>query len=102
MDGIYFFNGKDITMNLCIQIRDVIDIIKEKAISRFKMQRSLFTSPRHTRLCRIQRIRFGQSRRDISRTGSMKNRSKKNCSQTKFLYTMFQRELPYNRGSSFF
>ncbi|MEE0469780.1 MAG: hypothetical protein UDA86_11490 [Blautia sp.] len=23
----YFFNGKDITMNLCIQIRDVIDII---------------------------------------------------------------------------
>lgn len=31
MDGIYFFNGKDITMNLCIQIRDVIDIIKEKS-----------------------------------------------------------------------
>ena len=31
MDGIYFFNGKDITMNMCIQIRDVIDIIKEKS-----------------------------------------------------------------------
>lgn len=31
MDGIYFFNGKDITMNICIQIRDVIDIIKEKS-----------------------------------------------------------------------
>lgn len=30
MNGIYYFNGKDITMNLCIQIRDVIDIIKEK------------------------------------------------------------------------
>lgn len=28
-DGKYFFNGKDITMNICIQIRDVIDIIKE-------------------------------------------------------------------------
>ena len=70
MKGIYYFNGKDITMNI--------------------------------RLCRIPKIRFGQSRRDISRTGSMKNRSKKNCSQTKFLYTMFQRELPYNRGSSFF
>lgn len=26
--GKYFFNGKDITMNVCIQIRDVIDIIK--------------------------------------------------------------------------
>ena len=31
MNGIYFFNGKDITMNMCVQIRDVIDIIKEKS-----------------------------------------------------------------------
>ena len=31
MEGKYFFNGKDITMNLCIKIRDVIDIIKEKS-----------------------------------------------------------------------
>ena len=30
-EGKYFFNGKDITMNICIQIRDVIDIIKEKS-----------------------------------------------------------------------
>lgn len=29
ISGKYFFNGKDITMNLCIQIRDVIDIIQE-------------------------------------------------------------------------
>lgn len=29
MEGKYFFNGKDITMNICIQIRDVIDIIQE-------------------------------------------------------------------------
>lgn len=29
-EGKYFFNGKDITMNICIQIRDVIDIIMEK------------------------------------------------------------------------
>ena len=28
MEGKYFFNGKDINMNMCIQIRDVIDIIK--------------------------------------------------------------------------
>ena len=28
MEGKYFFNGKDITMNMCIQIRDVIDIIQ--------------------------------------------------------------------------
>ena len=31
MEGKYFFNNKDITMNLCIQIRDVIDIIKERS-----------------------------------------------------------------------
>ncbi len=30
LEGKYMFNGKDITMNICIQIRDVIDIIKEK------------------------------------------------------------------------
>ena len=28
-EGKYFFNGKDITMNICIQIWDVIDIIQE-------------------------------------------------------------------------
>ena len=31
IEGKYFFNGKDITMNICIQIRDVIDIIKERS-----------------------------------------------------------------------
>ena len=101
MKGIYYFNGKDITMNMCIQIRDVTSS-RKGAIFPFQMQPLPFTSLRPIRLCRIPKIRFGQSRRDISRTGSMKNRSKKNCSQTKFLYTMFQRELPYNRGSSFF
>lgn len=29
-EAIYTFNGKDITMNVCIQIRAVVDIIKEK------------------------------------------------------------------------
>lgn len=27
---IYTFNGKDITMNVCIQIREVVDILQEK------------------------------------------------------------------------
>ena len=31
MEGKYFFNGKDISMNLYIQIRDVVDIIMEKS-----------------------------------------------------------------------
>lgn len=29
-DVIYTFNGKDITMNVCIQIRAVLDIIQEQ------------------------------------------------------------------------
>ena len=31
MEGKYFFNGKDISMNLYIQIRGVINIIMEKS-----------------------------------------------------------------------
>ena len=29
-DVIYVFNGKDITMNVCIQIRAVIDVLQER------------------------------------------------------------------------
>lgn len=28
--GKYFFNGKDITMNICMQIRDVINVIMKE------------------------------------------------------------------------
>lgn len=28
--GLYFFNGKDITMNMCIQIREVVHAIMEQ------------------------------------------------------------------------
>lgn len=42
METIYTYNGKDITFNVIIQLREVIDIIKEKynidfsnAVSRF-------------------------------------------------------------------
>lgn len=31
MEGKYFFNGKDISMNIYLQIRDVVDIIQEKS-----------------------------------------------------------------------
>ena len=40
MEGKYFFNGKDISMNLYIQIRDVVDIIMEK--SNLSLQKILF------------------------------------------------------------
>lgn len=29
-EAIYTFKGKDITMNVCIQIRDVVDVLKEQ------------------------------------------------------------------------
>lgn len=29
-DVIYTFNGKDITMNVCIQIRAVLDVLQER------------------------------------------------------------------------
>lgn len=29
-DVIYTFNGKDITMNVCIQLRAVIDVLQER------------------------------------------------------------------------
>ena len=63
MEGKYFFNNKDITMNLCIQIRDVIDIIN----------------------CRILKIRFGRSQQDISQIGSMKSRNRKNYRQSEIV-----------------
>ena len=64
-EGKYFFNGKDITMNICIQIWDVIDIIQEKQACHFLMQLSHFIIPKHIRLCRIQKTRSGQSPQDI-------------------------------------
>lgn len=35
-DVIYTFNGKDITMNVCIQIRAVVDIMQEQLGIDFK------------------------------------------------------------------
>ena len=37
-DVIYTFHGKDITMNMCIQIRAVVDILQRQ--HRTKKQRS--------------------------------------------------------------
>ena len=34
-DVIYTFNGKDITMNMCIQIRAVVDVLQERLMIDF-------------------------------------------------------------------
>jgi hypothetical protein len=43
---IYTFNGKDITMNMVIQIRGVVDIIKEQMHLNFPDALTLFYSSR--------------------------------------------------------
>ena len=72
MEGKYFFNNKDITMNLCI-------------IFLSKMPLEPSTILRHIRLCRIPKIRFGRSQQDISQIDSMKSRNKKNYRQPKIV-----------------
>ena len=78
MEGKYFFNNKDITMNLCIQIRKGV-------IFPFRMLREPFTILIRIRLCRILKIRFGRSQQDISQIDSMKNRNRKKYRQTKII-----------------
>lgn len=49
-DAIYVFNGKDITMNVCMQIRAVIDVLQDRlgidfieAIDRFYTLKTYLT-----------------------------------------------------------
>lgn len=44
MQGLYFFNGKDITMNMCIQIREVIHAIMEVTGMSFQEATTAFYS----------------------------------------------------------
>lgn len=41
-DVIYTFNGKDITMNICIQIRAVVDLIQEQMQVSFEEAMMMF------------------------------------------------------------
>lgn len=41
-DVIYTFNGKDITMNMCIQIRAVVDVLMERLQIPFEEALMLF------------------------------------------------------------
>lgn len=75
MNGKYYFNGKDITMNVCIQIRDVIDIIKEKSQLTFQEAAGAFYHSQTYKT--LQKTRFGQKMQAISQTVIMKNKIKK-------------------------
>lgn len=41
-DAIYMFQGKDITMNVCIQIRAVVDLLQDKLNISFEEAMMLF------------------------------------------------------------
>ena len=71
MEGKYFFNGKDISMNLYIQIRDVVDIIMEKSHLSFPDAMGKLTKP-----CKIQKILFGRNLLAILQTAITKNKKK--------------------------
>ena len=64
-EKIYSFNGKDITMNICIQIRDVVKLLQEHFILLLKKQYCFFINRRHIRHYRRQKTVYGLSQRNI-------------------------------------
>ena len=76
MEGKYFFNGKDISMNLYIQIRDVVDIIMEKSHLSFPDAMGKFYHSKTYKACKIQKILFGRNLLAILQTAITKNKKK--------------------------
>ena len=64
-EKIYSFNGKDITMNICIQIRDVVKLLQEHFHIALKKQYCFFINRRHIRRYRRQKTVYGLSQRNI-------------------------------------
>lgn len=64
-EKIYSFNGKDITMNICIQIRDVVKLLQEHFHIAFEEAVLLFINRRHIRHYRRQKTVYGLSQRNI-------------------------------------
>lgn len=61
---IYSFNGKDITMNVCIQIRDVLKLLQQHYHISFEKAALKFYKS-ETRHCRKQKMDYGQNRQNI-------------------------------------
>lgn len=65
-EKIYSFNGKDITMNICIQIRDVVKLLQEHFHIAFEECSIAFLlNRRHIRHYRRQKTVYGLSQRNI-------------------------------------
>ena len=77
MEGKYFFNGKDISMNLYIQIRDVVDIIMEKSHLSFPdAMGKFYHSKTYKALQKYRKILFGRNLLAILQTAITKNKKK--------------------------
>ena len=97
MEGKYFFNNKDITMNLCIQIRDVIDIIKERSHLSFQDAAGAFYHSKTYQALQNTENTLWRNQRAISQTGSHEEQEQKELRQTVFLAPCLRRELPMCR-----
>ena len=65
MHDIYFFNGQDITMNVCIQIHRVINLIQKQEILVLKKQQASFIILKHIKhLLKLKTV-YGQKMRNI-------------------------------------
>ena len=62
---IYSFNGQDITMNVCIQIRDVLKLLQQHYHISFEKAALKFTNQKRIRHCRKQKMDYGQNRQNI-------------------------------------
>ena len=90
MEGKYFFNGKDISMNLSI-------LLWKRVTFPFRMPWASFITQKLIKPYKIQKILFGRNLPAILQTAITKN--KKTLKNNK---TMFKKELLTKISGSFF
>lgn len=83
-DVIYEFNGKDITMNVCIQIRVVVDVIQERLnIDFIEAVDQFYTSKTYTTLQDVKNGFWAESPEYIAdRYMEERKENKKQCECT--------------------
>lgn len=67
-DKKYLFNGKDISINVYVQIRTVVNVIMERTQKTFMEAVEIFYDSEHISNYNIQRMDFGQNRQIILQT----------------------------------
>ena len=65
MEAIYTFNGKDITMNVCLQIEPLWISFRNSSIYLLKTRCWSSTVHKRTKRCGRRKVRFGRNRRNL-------------------------------------